>query len=667
MASESDRTAPASELLSVANLMLASETRDTSETESELPEHDENNIRDEKNNTYTRGKARPARVKERTSNKWYWKHGEEIHHTEKDERRWKCEECWNVDKKFTHFAITSNKSIINHLKIHNTFEIQSTGPTLSITPATRSPSESGGVLSFFDWERLKLYLIEWVVVMHITFSQVESKWFRRFLGSLSPTLEGWIPRAGNTVKKWILAEFKQRQEKVKKRLHASKSRIHLSFDLWTSPNNFAIVSVVGHFMGPNYKVETTLLGLRRLRGKHTGENIAEAVVAVVQKYGLTSDQIGWFVLDNASSNDTCVAEILKALGINDTVEHRRLRCLGHIINLAAKAFLFGANSDVFEKEIDSVQLEEEQVELDIWRKRGPVGKLHNVVKYIRSTPQRREEFEDIVRGELQRQKDRLARTALPDEEPEFVSKEPLAVTQDNETRWNSVFCMIERAFLLKDPLDLYVKRALEKPAKDSPLPGDDELSAQDWSTLAVTRDLLQPFFDLTMRLQGRATHGTHGSLSEALPALEFLLSKLEEKSTELQSTTTRSGESAKKAGRKGKRAGHNQKPDEPEILDSEIIPACIDSCWAKLRKYYRFMQQSPVYAAAVVLNPEHKWKFFAKNWKEHPDWVEEAEDNVMAFWESMYKDYDHSAGVAASVLRLLAKLGYWFVPSRSAR
>jgi hypothetical protein len=469
MASESDRTAPASELLSVANLMLASETRDTSETESELPEHDENSIRDEKNNTYTRGKARPARVRERTSNKWCWKHGEEIHHTEKDERRWKCEECWDVDKKFTHFAITSNKSIINHLKIHNTFEIQSTGPTLSITPATRSPSESGGVLSFFDWERLKLYLIEWIVVMHITFSQVENKWFRRFLGSLSPTLEGWIPRAGNTVKKWILAEFKQRQEKVKKRLHASKSRIHLSFDLWTSPNNFAIVSVVGHFMGPNYKVETTLLGLRRLRGKHTGENIAEAVVAVVQKYGLTSDQIGWFILDNASSNDTCVAEILKALGINDTVEHRRLRCLGHIINLAAKAFLFGANSDVFEKEIDSVQLEEEQVELDIWRKRGPVGKLHNVVKYIRSTPQRREEFEDIVRGELQRQKDRLARTALPDEEPEFVSKEPLAVTQDNETRWNSVFCMIERAFLLKDPLDLYVKRALEKPAKDSPL------------------------------------------------------------------------------------------------------------------------------------------------------------------------------------------------------
>jgi hypothetical protein len=208
-----------------------------------------------------------------------------------------------------------------------------------------------------------------------------------------------------------------------------------------------------------------------------------------------------------------------------------------------------------------------------------VGKLHNVVKYIRTTPQRREEFEDIVRGELQRQKDRIARTALPDEEAEFVSKEPLAVIQDNETRWNSVFCMIKRAFILKDPLDLFIKRALEKPTKDCPLPRDDELSAQDWNTLAATQDLLQPFFDLTMRLQGHATHGTHGALTEALPALEFLLCQLEAKrdeysvAKELQhaSATSRSGESVKKGGRKGKRPAEPEVPASDDIIESQHV------------------------------------------------------------------------------------------------
>ena len=194
--------------------------------------------------------------------------------------------------------------------------------------------------------------------MHITFSQVESDWFRRFLAVLSPSLERWIPKAGNTVRSWILVEFEQRREDICEQLRTSKSRIHISFDLWTSPNHMSFVGVVGHFMNAQYKVESVLLGLRRLRGTHSGENIAEVVLKVVRTYELTGDQIGWFVLDNATSNDTCVAEVLKDLGINDTVARCRLRCLGHIINLAAKAFLFGSGD--FEKEVERTEEEKKE-------------------------------------------------------------------------------------------------------------------------------------------------------------------------------------------------------------------------------------------------------------------------------------------------------------------
>lgn len=39
----------------------------------------------------------------------------------------------------------------------------------------------------------------------------------------------------------------------------------------------------------------------------------------------------------------------------------------------------------------------------MWRARGPVGKLHNIIKYIRWTPQRREQFAGVqIRGELAR-------------------------------------------------------------------------------------------------------------------------------------------------------------------------------------------------------------------------------------------------------------------------
>jgi hypothetical protein len=44
-------------------------------------------------------------------------------------------------------------------------------------------------------------------------------------------------------------------------------------------------------------------------------------------------------------------------------------------------------------------------ERGIWRKQGPIGKLHNIVKYILATPQRTEEFEEKVRGEIERKQD----------------------------------------------------------------------------------------------------------------------------------------------------------------------------------------------------------------------------------------------------------------------
>jgi hypothetical protein len=217
---------------------------------------------------------------------------------------------------------------------------------------------------------------------------------------------------------------------------------------------------------------------------------------VIHKYELTGDQIGWFILDNISSNDTCVAEILKSLNINDTVKHRRLRCLGHIINLGARAFLFGRNPDTFEREVEIAQkYEEEAKEKEIWKNRGPIDKLHNVLVYIRNTLQRREDFEEKVRDEIKKQKDKLATTTWLDEDVGQVIKEPLMVTQDNTTRWNSIFSMIQRAFLFKDPIDLFIKRAPEKPKENSPLPKDDELLTSNWNILARIQDILQPFFD----------------------------------------------------------------------------------------------------------------------------------------------------------------------------
>jgi hypothetical protein len=56
---------------------------------------------------------------------------------------------------------------------------------------------------------------------------------------------------------------------------------------------------------------------------------------------------------------------------------RRIMCMGHIINLVAQQVLFRSDVDAFEEELTNVTAEE--IELRNWRKRGLIGKLHNLI------------------------------------------------------------------------------------------------------------------------------------------------------------------------------------------------------------------------------------------------------------------------------------------------
>jgi hypothetical protein len=57
---------------------------------------------------------------------------------------------------------------------------------------------------------------------------------------------------------------------------------------------------------------------------------------------------------------------------------RRGRCIGHIIDLAAKALLFGNDPDAFEEQLDGI-FPMNYADYQLWRTQGPVDKLHNLV------------------------------------------------------------------------------------------------------------------------------------------------------------------------------------------------------------------------------------------------------------------------------------------------
>jgi hypothetical protein len=143
------------------------------------------------------------------------------------------------------------------------------------------------------------------------------------------------------------------------------------------------------------------VGSSELVGEHSGENMADVLLHIFDDYGI-SGRIGYFMADNASSNDACIDLVLQALYPNMTRKHRvrrRLRCFGHIVNLCAQAFIMGKDASKTCKDLDSAYREGDYTRIrELWKKRGAIGRLHNIVRYIRASPQRRQFFRSIQIG-----------------------------------------------------------------------------------------------------------------------------------------------------------------------------------------------------------------------------------------------------------------------------
>jgi hypothetical protein len=275
---------------------------------------------------------------------------------------------------------------LEHIATHG---IDKDGKPLPLKPADQKVVEFGELVMVKQFETFKRLLIRWIVYCHLAFLMVENIYFRELIEYLNKGLAGLLPQAKSTLRHWVLQEFQMQKAVIQVELSDSLSSIHLSFDLWTSPNHMAIISVFGHFLDAKGYRQKRLLAFRRIKGEHSGENQASTILEVIYDYGIEA-KIGYFMADNATSNDVCVDNILCQLYPKMTAKQRqsrRLRCLGHITNLCARALLLGKRAGKALKDVEHKAAKGASAAVEsFWRNRGAIGRLHNVVRYIRWSP-----------------------------------------------------------------------------------------------------------------------------------------------------------------------------------------------------------------------------------------------------------------------------------------
>ncbi|KAM4063997.1 transposase-like protein [Hirsutella rhossiliensis] len=407
--------------------------------------------------------------------------------------------------------------------------------------------------SHFDERTWKARFVDWVIVEDVTFRQASSERL------------GWLVSNGGE-----LATFERRQQIVFDLVKNAKSSVHTSFDLWTASNAFNYVGIVGHF------------------------NIAAYL---------------------KESNDTCLETLARWFPMD--VSRRRLRCIGHVINLVVRAVILAPTS------VNS-RLSFVELQMSSSSTFGPRKELSADSTTLPPTFDG-QISDDRVFG--------ICRPELAGDDPIFT----LEIVVDGKTRWNSIYMMIKRvlttcrltpALELRCAIELYQSR-WQKPKNDPDhrdLPvTNDFLNAGDWVELERFYEFLKPFYILTKTIEGNAS-----AVWETLKTMDYLFMKFK------------------------------QAAEDTQFEEASHFKSGIDCGWAKLEDYYVKTDRTPVYRAALALHPSYGYDYFERHWKKamnKPQWYSDMQSAV----GSLFDEYRRQTEVETQ-----AQAGFWKTNPRNS-
>lgn len=407
-------------------------------------------------------------------------------------------------------SVTTN--LRNHLRTKHNIHVETSASLVQQMAADRlkeafsrgeTPNETIGETETQIFKRrlrqdvLDDLLISMVTENNISFRLAESSSFHAFCQLLNPLSSRCVTTAHSEVAKKLSISWQSQRDIVQKKTQSSLSNVHLSLDIWTSPNRYSFLGICAHFVEVSQeKLSKALLALRRV-ANHSGEEQFDVLLPVLKEYGIVR-KLGSIVGDNATTNDTLCRAVSRYMKESENLDwkpdHKRISCIGHVINLAVQAFLMYKHMDADRadsydhqeasgRDLSSAKIREE------FRSLGPLGKLHNIVVHIRNSTGRTARFRELA-GRM--------------------------IPLDNRTRWNSWHGMLRVSLKLANAVDAYSKEYFDDLE-------DEYLSPSEWEALREITDFLAVFHEATLETQGdRAT------IDRVLFTMDILIKHFEE-------------------------------------------------------------------------------------------------------------------------------------------
>ncbi|CAL5414902.1 unnamed protein product [Camellia sinensis] len=346
-------------------------------------------------------------------------------------------------------------------------ELERGQQTLSFQP--KKDGEEGVDLEAmsFNEEASRKALAEMIILDELPFRFVDGIGFKRFCNVLQPKFKTIPSRI--TIAKDVAVIFNKERDSLRKTLKGR--RVCLTTDTWTSIQNINYMCLAVHFIDDDWKLQKRIINFCQVED-HKGGTIGKRIEMCLLEWNI--DSIFTLTVDNASSNNTIIKFLKnKTKTWKGTIfghEFLHMRCCAHILNLIVG---------------DSL------IELDT-----SIGSIRDAVRYVRSSPNRLENFKKCV------------------EKEKIESKSLLCL--DVPTRWNSTYLMLEAAEKFEKAFD----RLLEEDSNyqsyfvdDEVCEGGDEGSGtgkktrgpptkDDWNKCRMFVKFLRLFYHATRRFLG---------------------------------------------------------------------------------------------------------------------------------------------------------------------
>jgi hypothetical protein len=96
------------------------------------------------------------------------------------------------------------------------------------------PRQYSALCTTINGERFRILLLRLFIYCQLPYNLIEHSEFRDLLQYIQPSIGKFLPKR-TAIGEWVADEFAKGKKVIKVAISKAKSRVHISFDIWTSP------------------------------------------------------------------------------------------------------------------------------------------------------------------------------------------------------------------------------------------------------------------------------------------------------------------------------------------------------------------------------------------------------------------------------------------------